>query len=46
MPSSVGSSLLAFGAILTAVSGWVGAAVAATGVAWESWVFFRAGGGT
>lgn len=41
--TSVGSSLLAFGAILTSVSAVAGSVVAALGVAWEGFIFFRAG---
>lgn len=43
MPSSVGSSLLAFGAILTTVSDVVGCVVAGLGLAWEGFLFVRAG---
>lgn len=43
MPSSVGSSLFALGAILTAVSGPGGVAVAFLGLLWECFLFFRAG---
>lgn len=43
MPSSVGSALLAFGAILTAVSGPAGVIVAFLGLLWEGFLFFRAG---
>jgi hypothetical protein len=39
----VGSALLAFGAILTAVSGPAGVAVALLGFVWEAFLFFRAG---
>lgn len=42
--TSVGSALLAFGAILTSVSAMAGTGVAACGAAWEGYVFFRAGG--
>jgi hypothetical protein len=43
MPTSVGVSLIAFGAVLTSVSDWAGSAVALVGVAWEGFVFLRAG---
>lgn len=43
MPSSVGSALLAFGAILTTVSDVAGCIVAGFGAAFELAVFYRAG---
>lgn len=43
MPSSVGGSLLAFGAVLTAVSAEAGAVVAGLGFAWEAFLFYTAG---
>lgn len=43
MPSSMGSALLAFGAIATAVSGPVGVGVAGLGLLWETFLFYKAG---
>lgn len=43
MPSSVGSALLALGAILTTVSAISGCAVAAAAVLWEVFLFYMAG---
>ncbi len=43
MPSSVCSSLLAFGAVLTAVSAPAGAIVAGIGVIYECTLFVMAG---
>lgn len=43
MPSSVGSSLLAFGAILTSVSDTAGCIVAGAGLAWEFFLLIQAG---
>lgn len=43
MPSSVGSSLLAFGAVLTSVSDNAGCVVAGLGVLWEAFLFYKAG---
>lgn len=41
--SSVGSSLLAFGAVLTSISALAGSLVAALGAAWETFLFVHAG---
>ncbi len=43
MPSSVCSSLLAFGAVLTAVSAPAGAVIAGIGVIYEGALFIMAG---
>jgi hypothetical protein len=43
MPSPGSTSLIAFGAVLTAVSATAGAIVAGLGVLFEGYVFVRAG---
>lgn len=43
MPSSVGSAVLVFAAVLTALSPVAAAIVAALAVAWEAFLFYRAG---
>ena len=43
MPSSVATTLIGFGAVLTAVSATAGAVAAGVGVAFEAFVFYRAG---
>lgn len=43
MPSSVGSSLFIFAAILTALSAVGGVCVAVVAVLWEAYLFVRAG---
>ncbi len=43
MPTGVGASLLAFGAILTSISDVAGVCVAFAGVAWEAFLLWRAG---
>lgn len=45
MPSSVGGSLLIFGAVTTSVSAVAGTIIAAAGVAWEAAIFYIAGRG-
>lgn len=43
LPSSVGTSFLAFGAVLTALSPLAGALVAFLAVCWEVFLFVKAG---
>lgn len=43
MPSSVGSALLIFGAVLTALTAVGGVIAAGAGVLWELFLFVRAG---
>jgi len=43
MPSSVGSSVLVFAAILTALSPVAAVIVAGVAVLWECFLFYRAG---
>lgn len=43
MPTGIGATLIGFGAVLTTVSDVVGSFVAFAGVAWETFLFYRAG---
>lgn len=43
MPSPGATSLIALGAVLTSISGVAGSAIAALGVVWEAFLFYRLG---